>query len=242
MLKVPLAVLNATAVIPDDEVARAVAAVQTQVRRDFAPVWQIDTDIEFIPAKQKAPSNSWWIVILDYSDLGGALGYHDLTNAGLPMGKVFAATDKANGLTWTVTLSHEILEVLADPNINRTALQITSTGGLLHAYEVGDACEADEFAYSIDGQLVSDFLYPAWFSPISSNAQFDYRNQIRRPFELLPGGFSMVYDLTYMTGWHMLVGDDPRKDYNLRPRVGSRRERRRTDRRRWMPSSTALTH
>ena len=241
MLTVPIAVLNATAELPNDEVARAVAAVQVQVHRDFAPVWRIDADLEFIPAGQKAPTGSWWVVVLDYSDLGGALGYHDLTSAGLPMGKVFAATDKANGLSWTVTLSHEVLEMLVDPNINRAALQFTMAGSLLHAYEVGDACEADKFAYSIDNQMVSDFLYPAWFSPLAQSGQFDYRNHIRQPFELLPGGFSMVYDLTYMTGWHILVGDELRKDYNVRPRVGSRRERRRTDRRRWISSRATLT-
>ena len=241
MLTIPVAVLNATTEMTNDEVAQAVAAVQIQVHRDFAQVWQIDASLEFVPAGQKAPTDSWWVVVLDYSDLGGALGYHDLTSAGLPMGKVFAATDKANGLSWTVTLSHEILEMLVDPNINRTAFQITPTGSLLHAYEVGDACEADQFAYSIEGQLVSDFLYPAWFYPLCQRAQFDYRNQIRQPFDLLPGGFSLVYDLTYMTGWHILVADDLRKDYNVRPRVGSRRERRKTDRRRWIPSRRILT-
>jgi hypothetical protein len=106
-------------------VAQAVAAVQIQVHRDFAQVWKIDANLGFVPTGQKAPTDSWWVVVLDYSDLGGALGYHDLTSAGLPMGKVFAATDKANGLSWTVTLSHEILEMLVDPNINRTAFQVT---------------------------------------------------------------------------------------------------------------------
>ena len=33
----------------------------------------------------------------------------------------------------------------------------------LYAYEVCDACEADQFGYDIDGVLVSDFVFPSWF-------------------------------------------------------------------------------
>ena len=55
---------------------------------------------------------------MDDSDQAGALGYHDLTSAGLPMGKVFARTDLQNNLSWTVTVSHELLEILGDPMIN----------------------------------------------------------------------------------------------------------------------------
>jgi len=50
-------------------------------------------------------------VILDDSDQAGALGYHDLTSDGLPIGKVFAASDLKAGTSWTVTASHELLEM-----------------------------------------------------------------------------------------------------------------------------------
>jgi len=42
-------------------------------------------------------------------------GHHDLTPDGLPVGKSFAGTDKHFGHSWTVTASHELLEMLADP-------------------------------------------------------------------------------------------------------------------------------
>jgi hypothetical protein len=241
MMNVRIAVINASSEISYDEFDQAVRAVQTQVHRDFAPVWQVDADIEAVPRNAILPEQAWWVAVLDNSDLGGALGYHDLTSAGLPMGKVFAATDKYNGLSWTVSLSHEILEMLVDPNINRTAFEQTPSGSLFHAYEVGDACESDRFGYKIDDQLVSDFLYPPWFSPLPLTTRFDHSNKIQRPFELLPGGFSMVYDLTYLTGWHILVADDASQDYNVRPRVGSRRERRRTHRSAWIKSHALPT-
>jgi hypothetical protein len=33
--------------------------------------------------------DGWWLVFLDNSDQAGALAYHDLTNEGLPLSKVF---------------------------------------------------------------------------------------------------------------------------------------------------------
>src|SRR6266581_3514657 len=99
-----------------------------------------------------------------HRDFAGALGYHDLTKQGLPLGKVFAGSDMKLGYNWTVTASHELLEMLADPDINLTAfVQDSDTSGILYAYETADACEADEYGYKIDGVLVSDFVFPSWF-------------------------------------------------------------------------------
>lgn len=60
----------------------------------------------------------------------------------MPLGKVFAGTDLKYGYTWSVTASHELLEMLADPNINLTVLlQNSETAGTLYAYEVCDAAK-----------------------------------------------------------------------------------------------------
>ncbi|UIF89492.1 hypothetical protein KAF44_29135 (plasmid) [Cupriavidus necator] len=46
---------------------------------------------------------TWWLVILDDSDQANAYGYHDVTNDGLPLGKVFAKADMLNNKKWTIT-------------------------------------------------------------------------------------------------------------------------------------------
>ena len=90
------------------------------------------------------------MAILDDSDQAGALGYHDLTSEALPLDKVFAGTDLKYGYTWSVTARHQLLEMLADPNINLSVLlQTTETAGTLYAYEVCDACESDNDGYEI---------------------------------------------------------------------------------------------
>jgi len=44
MANIRIAVINASTVLTDDEVQAAVPALQTQVHRDFAPIWGIDAE------------------------------------------------------------------------------------------------------------------------------------------------------------------------------------------------------
>lgn len=239
MANIKISVINGSTALTDAQVKSAVPVLTTQVHRDFAPAWGIDADLTFVPQGSSPSSGSWWLVILDTSDQAGALGYHDLTNEGLPLGKVFAGSDLQLGYQWTVTASHELLEMLADPEINLTVfVQPDVHTGTLYAYEVCDACEADQFGYQVDGTLVSDFVFPAWFENFrqEGSTQFDQGNHISKPFALLPGGYIGVFDVTSGTGWHQITAEGSPYKYDMRPRVGSRRERRRTPRNQWLKS------
>jgi hypothetical protein len=236
MANIQVSVINASTVLTDSDVQAMVPALQTQVHRDFAPAWGVDADLTFVGSGATPPSGTWWLSILDNSDQAGALGYHDLTPDGLPLGKVFAGSDLQLGFKWTVTASHELLEMLGDPDIDLTVfVQPDNTSGTLYAYEVCDACEADGFGYDIDGITVSDFVFPAWFESFRQpdSTQFDFQKQIQRPLQLLAGGYIGVFDLTSGTGWHQVTADKTIR-YEMRPRLGSRRERRRTPRQHWL--------
>ena len=110
MANIRVAVINASTVLTDEQVQAAVPALQTQVRRDFAPAWGIDADLSFVPCNAIPDPGLWWLTVLDDSDQAGALGYHDVTDEGLPLGKVFARADLRYGSQWTVTASHEFAE------------------------------------------------------------------------------------------------------------------------------------
>jgi hypothetical protein len=228
--------------VADADVQAAVPDLQTQVSRDFAPAWGIDATLTFVPTTGTPNPQTWWLVILDNSDVSGALGYHDVTSEGLPLGKVFAGTDKQYGLSWTVTASHELLEMLADPEINLTVFaQPTDDSGTLYSYEVCDTCEDDSLGYLINATLVSDFVYPAYFetSRTPGSTQFDQQKQLNAPVPtLLPGGYIGAFDVTSGTGWHQITAEfgRGRSLAASRPRVGSRRERRRTPRDQWIKS------
>jgi hypothetical protein len=152
---IQVSVINESTVLADTDVVPVVAALQKQVTNDFLPVWGTDAELKIVPKGAQPPTGSWWLVLLDDSDQANALGYHDLTSDGLPISKAFAASDLKAGTSWTVTASHELLEMLGDPNINLTVfVQNSNAAGILYAYEVCDACEDDSLGYRIDNVLL----------------------------------------------------------------------------------------
>jgi len=240
MAEIKIACVNESSEVSDEDVAKTVTALQKQVTSHFAPAWGVPADVRFVPRGQQPEQGEWWLVILDDADQAGALGYHDVTNEGLPLGKVFARTTRLDGGIWNVTASHELLEMLGDPEINLTVFVQDGNHptGRLYAYEVCDACEDDSFGYTIDGVAVSDFVYPAWFESFRKpkSTRFDFQNQITKPLELLRGGYIGYFDVTGGSGWQQET-KDAKLDYRARPRVGSRRERRRTSREHWQDSN-----
>lgn len=242
MANIQISVINESTAVSDADAKMAVAALQTQVKRDFAPAWGVDADLTFVPTGDTPAAGTWWLTILDNSDQAGALGYHDLTPDGLPLGKVFAGSDIQYGYKWTVTASHELLEMLGDPDIDLTVfVQPDNRSGTLYAYEACDACEADQFGYDINGITVSDFVFPAWFETFRQpgSTQFDFQKQIRQPLQLLAGGYIGVFDVTAGTGWHQVTAEKTPFRFEMRPRLGSRRERRNTPRHHWVRSAPA---
>jgi hypothetical protein len=236
---IQISVMNESTVLTDVDVTPVIPALQQQVTNDFRPAWGVDAELTLIPQGQQPPAGSWWLVILDNSDQAGALGYHDLTSEGLPLGKVFAASDLTAGTSWTVTASHELLEMLGDPDINLSAfIQNATNTGTLYAYEVCDACEDDSFGYQINNILVSDFVYPSWFETFRTqgSTQFDHGNQIQNPLQLLKGGYIGTFNVTAGSGWQQQTAEKVLTGMKQRGHVGSRRERRATPRTQWVNS------
>lgn len=234
-----ISIINESTVLADADVATAVAALQKQVTNDFRPAWGTDAELIITPKGSQPSSGSWWLVLLDDSDQANALGYHDLTTEGLPIGKVFAASDLKAGTSWTVTASHELLEMLGDPNINLTVfVQNSNTAGTLYAYEVCDACEDDSLGYQIDNILLSDFVYPAWFESFRAegSAQFDRMNKIQNPLQLLSGGYIGIFNVNSGSGWQQTTAEKHPTSLRNRGTVGTRRERRTVARDLWVNS------
>ena len=233
-----IAISNASTCLTDAQVEAVLPALQKQVSDDFKAYWELDCTLTFLNNGQPLTRGWWQVVITDNPDQAGALGYHEMTSAGTPLGKVFAKLDIESDSSWTTTLSHELLEMLADPNINLSVMvQTAETRGTLYAYEVCDACEDVSFGYLIEHVLVSDFVYPSWFESFRKphSTVFDYQKHITKSFDLLKGGYIGYFDVTGGSGWQQQTKDQ-RLDYRARPRVGSRRERRRTPRDQWQLS------
>lgn len=236
MSHIKIGVFNESTVIPDAEVIQWIIAVQHQIRYDWASIWGYDADVIWQPKGSPPRAGMWHVVVLDDADQAGALGYHDITPEGLPLAKVFAKTTLTYNGKPSVTFSHEVLEMLADPDINLVAMGTdANSGAKFYAYEVCDAVEADNLGYDINGVTVSDFVTPAWFESFRApnSTQFSFKKNVTAPFQLAAGGYIGVYDPA--SGWTQVTARHA-YNYELRPHPGSRRERRLVPRHQWMSS------
>jgi hypothetical protein len=222
-----IAITNASTCLSDVQVEAAIAPLQRQVSQNFRGFWNMDCSLTFLSRDQQLVRGWWQIVVSDNPDQAGALGYHELTSEGAPLGKVFAGLDLRNGYSWTATFSHELLEMLADPWLNWCA---QGTNGEVYALEVCDAVEADELGYELDGILVSDFITPSWFEPTECD-RVDFKRRIKKPFELGPAGY--VSTLNAEKGWTQMTADN---DAVPTIPAGSRRHRRQLEKSAWKKS------
>lgn len=171
---------------------RMMEALGRQLAEHLAPTWG-----RVVPALQyggKAPAGASQIVLLEETDQADALGYHDETPEGVPYARVFLKPilsrwgtlyNSPNSLS--VTLSHELLELVGDPSAN---LWADGPGGLSYALELCDPCESD--AYAIDDVFVSNFVFPGYFDPQGGpNVRLDYMGVIEKPFGVRPGGYQI---------------------------------------------------
>lgn len=158
-------------------------ALRTALNKCFAPAWGINATIRV----GHGPSpNCLGLVFMDDADAPGALAYHDETT-GEPQAKVFVKTALSNGDDVAVATSHELFEMLADPNCNRYC---AAGDSLLYPLEVCDAVEEDNF--DVLGFKVSNFCLPAWFDPFTTAKVFDFLDTARKPFELTAGGYAQI--------------------------------------------------
>lgn len=208
----------------------------------FCDVWGVSLpQLQFVGRGGKPTKGTWLLALLDTSDQAGALGYHDVTPDFLPLGKAFLKTDADNGYSMTVTADHELKEMLVDPLCDRTVIAgSTKKNMAAYAYEVCDPCEDDKFGYTIDNVLLSDWIYPAWFDQ-GFLGPFDFKNHIKQPFQLLPGGYASVLPLKKPGTWTQITAKQyPDQDFT--PPRGSRRARRQRyhaeNRTRWISTYT----
>jgi hypothetical protein len=230
-----IAVINKSTAISDADVKKMIPAFSTQWNTDLKSVWNVGDAAFTFHAKEKAPaSDSWWVVFFDEPGQAQALAYHDLTNEGLPIAKVFVKLILADKFSVSVAATHEICEMAVDPWLNNA---YEDREGAFWASEVCDPVEDDDYAYKIGGILVADFVTPNWFrhEHIKGPIDFDFRRHAHAAFEVSTGGFAQKFDPK--SGWQQITGAKAKNTVRgANPPVGSRRERRARGRKKWTRS------
>lgn len=188
----------------DEDVQDAIRAVNRQASEDFAPVWGLGWELRlhasaFDPSDPTTLENEpvrgdGVIYFINDQALSGALGYHDLNARAIPFGFVFDLDERSDD--WTVTLSHEALEMMLDPLASALVPGPNPKDGnlALHTYEVCDAVERTD--YDIDGVRVSNFVTPSFFTvgdePATRN---DFLGIGVESFRALPGSHLAYFRL-----------------------------------------------
>jgi hypothetical protein len=190
--------------LSDEEVQHALRAINCQIKQDFEPYWSLGATLRLEgkagtkPKQQELSDMRGEAVIYlwDNVNVANALGYHDRNNRGIPFGFVFTELSKDLGESWTVTLSHEALELIADPEVNLLVAGPHPANPKLdvfHWYEMCDAVQAEN--YKIDDIDVSNFVLPLYFTGSEEvGGRNDFLGRIHdgktlRSFSVNPGGY-----------------------------------------------------
>jgi hypothetical protein len=127
------------------EATRVAAALQKQVARDAGPIWALQASISAFATLKDVPIGYWPVLIMDDIHHPGAAGIH-LDKYGRP----FALVEY--GPIWSLTASHECLEILVDPSGNRQfsgPSPAPGQGEVSFPVEVCDPSEGAQFGYTI---------------------------------------------------------------------------------------------
>jgi len=186
------------------------AALQKQVTRDLVQFWNVSATVDVFPRLENVPIGYWPIIIMD--DIGfDAAGIH-LDKNGQPFALV-SASDEMD--VWSLTTSHEIIEMLVDPLGNRLITGDSPKSDQTRVQfliELCDPSEAAEFAYSVNGILVSDFYSVRFFDPFfASGVRYSFTGAIEEPRQVLRGGYLSWLDIASDTWWQetWFRGDSP---------------------------------
>jgi hypothetical protein len=223
-----VAVLNRSELVSDKEAQAATAALQKQVRRDFAPAWGIDAELTYVPQGGAPEPGSWWLVIEDTGEYAGAVAYHTVTAEGLPQVKISVVNARQASWPWTMGASHDLMEMLANPRLNRTVfVESKNQTGTMYMQEICDPVASPELTYTIDGVTVADFVYPAWFESFRQpgSTQFDHLGHVSAPFTRAEGGYMHIFEVREGTGWRPVFGPVKSVEEKKAPAKKSKRGR-----------------
>jgi hypothetical protein len=195
--------------LSDEAVQEGIRAVNRQIAEDFNPNWSMGADLRLEGAIGKDPDDAKLpelkgdaiIYLWNGVDVDDAIGYHEANAAGTPFGFVFTELAKELKEPWTVTFSHEALELIGDPEANLLVAgphPEDSKKEVFHWYEMCDAVQ-DE-TYKIDGVAVSNFVLPLYFTQFAEvGGRNDFLGRLTKgkalqSFSINPGGYIGFYN------------------------------------------------
>lgn len=216
-IPVHVALVDASGTIDASELAEVAGALNEQVQSDIAPAWKVAATVGAYP---QAPQGTWRIELQETIELEGAAGFH-ADERGQPYAQVALSDGK-----WTVTASHELVEMLVDPFGSRLhgAAALRGWEGesprVKYLMEPADPCERIE--YEVGGVPMSDFVLPSFYrsAPRGSLAGYSHTGAVTEPLQILDGGYISFIDPATEAIWQRFVEEGEAVDKQLEPPAG----------------------
>jgi hypothetical protein len=235
-----IAIINQSDVT-DADLALWVNAIQHQLHEDVGPFWALanETTLLTVPKGFTVPDGYWQVIISPTTDIASDLGYHERTSSGDPLGKVFTQTTLEYRQTISRVLSHEIIEMIADPEIETTV----TIGDTTYLAEACDPVHYDALGYPKLGVLVSDFVTPRYYDlPMPSGTddpRFAFNTPLSGPCPALPRGGALTILRRDRTLTMQIAPDSSRAEMQFLTivRKGSRRQRYQSGHINWQSST-----
>lgn len=191
----------ATHYISDATIRKDLPAWQSAANHQLARYWHTaPVRLRFLGRKQ-APKDSMVALFKQKGPISQALAFHEVL-LGSPAIVVYAGTDNYYGYSNSVSFTHELFELLADPTISQTnqgypypyfyvgTNQFTQNPGTVWSNEVADPVE--KYVWRLDGVPISDFVTPNWFND-HVTGPFDFMGVVQSPFVIAKGGYACFY-------------------------------------------------
>ena len=197
-MAIPIYCFNKSSVLKNTDMFLMINAINTMLPA-FCKSWSLPqyTCIA-APPNTKPGSNGWYCAFLDTSTSPGTLAFHTETG-NVPYGEVFVKTvlqyggailmgSKNTVPTVSQAFSHEIFEMLVNPNIN-VWWQVSRT--LLVPAEVCDPVQGSVVPIKVGAVTVgmSDYILPEWNDPQSKRGPYNFLKTLTRPFQMSKGGY-----------------------------------------------------
>lgn len=226
-----IGVYSKTRAVTFSQLERACSAIQDQLRQVRA-AWDLSEEFTIEPCRRRSnPTNISYVTVSEHPLFlsafrapapadesqpaeGRTAGEHGVIhgnvaatdNPGRPYAQVrFIESRAEDHHWWTVTLSHECVEMAVNPYMDRTLRAPPPAGfaqsghadgdePVAYLKEICDPCQSGWHAYphdvagSADPIWLSDFVLPEYFERPAQGSRFSFNGSVTQPLEILKHG------------------------------------------------------
>ncbi len=204
-----ISLINHSKTVTDAELQRVARAINRQISEDFEPYWSFGATLRLEGPVGSRPHvnhpsdmrGDAVLYLVEGSSAIKATGFHVSNFADIPFGIVLLEMCRQMKEHWSITLSHEALELVGDPMANlfvQGPHPLDRRRKVLHMFEMCDAVQNEN--YLIDEVAVSNFVLPSYFSPGEAEGRRNdflgtqYNGETLLSFGINPGGYLNILD------------------------------------------------